>query len=122
MARYEQIELGVARRKSKEQLARLLIDDDANKFFTAQQQDSVVGYLWLIEGKQEVFLAYVYVLSRFRRRGYGEKMVKWAVSHAERKGAERLSLHVFAGNQAAIHLYAKCGFIMSNIKMSKLLT
>ena len=119
MSRYGHIDIAVAKRRSNEQLDQLLNDTKSNKFFTAQEVESVVGYLWLIENEDEVFVAYLYVLSRFRRKGYGEKMIKWAESHAIRRGAKRLSLHVFASNIAAIQLYEECGFIESNIRMLK---
>ena len=72
MSKYEHIDIGIAKRKSKEQLAKLLEDSRSNKFFTAQEKTSVIGYLWLIEKEEEVFVAYLYVLSLFRRKGYGE--------------------------------------------------
>lgn len=121
MSRYEHTELAVAQRRSREQLARLLSDNSANWFFTAKEGKSVVGYLWLIEREEEMFVAYLYVLSRFRRKGYGEKMVRWSELHATQRGAKRLSLHVFASNAAAIRLYEKCGFSQTNISMRKIL-
>ena len=119
MAAYEHIDIAVAKRRSREQLERLLDDPRANKFFTVVERDAVVGYLWLIEQEDVLFVAYLYVLSAFRRQGYGEKIVHWIESHAAKRGAKRIALHVFPGNVVAVRLYEKCGFISANLRMLK---
>ena len=121
MSKYERIDISAAKRKSSDQIDKLLSDSPSNSFFTVEDRNSVVGYLWLIERDATVFVAYLYVLSRFRRRGYGTRIMKWVESHAVKVDARRVVLHVFAANTAAIELYEKCGFTKSNIQMLKCL-
>ncbi|KAA1469810.1 acyl-CoA N-acyltransferase [Dentipellis sp. KUC8613] len=50
-------------------------------------------------------------------KGYGTEVMEWLVDYGFRVlGLHRLSLQVFASNQAAIALYKKSGFIQEGVK------
>ena len=70
----------------------------------------VVGYLclWLIGG--EVHINNIAVDPARRRRGIGDRLVRFAVDWARRHQAERLTLEVRASNRAAQDLYRRFGF------------
>ncbi len=58
-------------------------------------------------------LAYVVTLDvapEFRRKGLARGLMVSAEEEALRAGAERMELHVFAGNAAAIAFYERMGF------------
>jgi ribosomal protein S18 acetylase RimI-like enzyme len=59
---------------------------------------------------RDLELKRIYLLGRFQGGGLGKKLLRQAVQHAERVGASRLLLGVYAGNHAAIAFYTKRGF------------
>jgi RimJ/RimL family protein N-acetyltransferase len=52
----------------------------------------------------------------YRGRGHGTALLRAALAHADRIGLERVELQVFAGNDAALALYKKLGFVMEGAK------
>ena len=50
------------------------------------------------------------VAKEFRRKGYGEALLRYAVSHLQEKGISPIVLHVADWNQGAMRLYLKNGF------------
>jgi ribosomal protein S18 acetylase RimI-like enzyme len=56
------------------------------------------------------------VLSGFRGRGVGERLITRALGAAKGAGLERVELEVFASNTPAIRLYEKVGFVVEGVK------
>jgi L-phenylalanine/L-methionine N-acetyltransferase len=56
------------------------------------------------------------VMSAYRGKGIGSKLLASVIQHAWESGLKRLELEVFADNEAAIHLYKKHGFVEEGIK------
>lgn len=50
------------------------------------------------------------LLKEYRGQGLGSKLLKAALDHAKKNGLEKVELHVYTNNQAAIALYKKFGF------------
>ena len=50
------------------------------------------------------------VAKAFRRRGFGEALLQYAVSHLQSRGVSPIVLHVADWNQGAIKMYLKNGF------------
>jgi ribosomal protein S18 acetylase RimI-like enzyme len=50
------------------------------------------------------------VSEKFRRQGLAKALLKYASKRASQNNMNRLSLHVYENNQAAINLYESCGF------------
>lgn len=76
------------------------------------------------EGAGAQTLAYVYdfvIDPPWRGQGLGLAAMAAVEAKARALGAQRLSLHVFAHNEAACRLYAKAGFVTTNLNMSKAL-
>lgn len=85
----------------------------------AEPSEERVGILWLAVEPRGGFVYDLRIEERFRRRGYAEAGMRLAEAVSREKGADRISLHVFGGNDGARKLYAKLGYIETNVAMSK---
>jgi ribosomal protein S18 acetylase RimI-like enzyme len=85
--------------------------------------DDVVGMIWfMLELSRPVPVAFIYdfkIYEQFRHHGYGWQGMQAAEKKARELGAKRMELHVFAHNHAAIALYQKAGFHVTNMNMAK---
>lgn len=65
-----------------------------------------------VAGKDDpcLWLASLWVHPAYRRRGFGDILVREALDYAEERGKEAVSLSVASGNDAAVALYRKHGF------------
>ncbi len=52
------------------------------------------------------------VEEKYRRQGIAKQLIACASQRALQNGFQRLSLHVYEGNTAAIKLYEACGFVV----------
>lgn len=93
------------------------IFDDAN--------NRKIGIIWiklnLENGIREVWLYDFLIFEEFRRQGFGRRSLELLDKKAEELNADKVSLHVFGHNTAAISLYEKSGFQTTNINMAKFL-
>ncbi|MBE0411976.1 MAG: GNAT family N-acetyltransferase, partial [Anaerolineales bacterium] len=64
-----------------------------------------------IEGQRCYLIANVAVAPQFRRRGIARALTLRAINHAQRKGAQKVWLHVRAENTPAVNLYLSIGFL-----------
>ncbi len=90
--------------------------------YTVRDGDVPVGTLWLGEmpGRRRAAFVYdVHIDVAQRGRGYGEATMRAAEAEARRLGLAEIKLHVFAGNEVARTLYAKLGYEVTNLNMSK---
>lgn len=94
-------------------------------FFTLFDENIMksIGYLW-IHFSEEVnsnkFFIYDFLIFKeFRNRGYGRKALSSLEFKAKEMNVSEIGLHVFAHNQAAVHLYESVGFQPTDITMSK---
>lgn len=60
----------------------------------------------------------LFVNLRYRGRGYGKKLLAWAVSHIREHADVPVTLHVAEWNQNAVRLYLKCGFEMTGTEQT----
>jgi len=51
------------------------------------------------------------LLSSYRNRGRGSRMIRQALRWARHRGAQRVILFTRCDNQRAIHVFEKCGFL-----------
>ena len=56
------------------------------------------------------------VVVEYRGRGIGKRLMDAALARAKEIGLERVELEVYASNNAAIHLYERCGFVREGRK------
>lgn len=51
------------------------------------------------------------VLKKYRKKGLGSSLLVAAIRHATKSGIEKIELNVYSGNQHAIYMYRKHGFV-----------
>ena len=85
-----------------------------------------VGVLWFAVEKREAgpraFVYDVQIDEAYRRRGYGTQAFEALETKVRELGLTRIMLHVFGHNHAARTMYAKLGYEVVNLIMSKTLS
>lgn len=110
-------------RKAVEALFKNLLRSRKTKdgqIFVAEVNDKVVGFISLeIENKNDelivgkvnsVYISDLVVLSKYRRRGIGKKLLQKADEYAKKKNISFIKLIVFSDNKEAKRFYKKAGF------------
>jgi GNAT superfamily N-acetyltransferase len=82
----------------------------ADRIWVATVDSSVVGFAGLVVEGEEVKLDPIVVGKPFRRKGIGKKLVKLAISEAQKLGAKHLNVEPVARNAEAIKFYRELGF------------
>lgn len=70
----------------------------------------VIGYICLWMFLDEIHILNLAIHSEFRRQSLGEKLLKYALNLAQRRGIRWATLEVRQSNHPAIALYKKMGF------------
>jgi ribosomal-protein-alanine N-acetyltransferase len=83
---------------------------DLARYFVAEIDGEVAGYMGYWEAPQEAHIINLAVGPKFRQKGLGAKMLDHCLEFARKKGARLATLEVRTSNEAAQALYAKCGF------------
>lgn len=86
--------------------------------------DVPIGHLWIkVETgeNRRGFIFDVHIEEEHRGKGYGRAMMKALESKARFMKLSSLSLHVFASNDVARHLYDSLGYEMKSLNMVKVL-
>ena len=90
--------------------------------FGAFEEDGLVGIVGLAfepreKARHKATLFGMYVSAKARRRGLGYTLVQAALTEAQdHQGLRLVQLTVTAGNDAAINLYKRCGFIQFGLE------
>jgi ribosomal protein S18 acetylase RimI-like enzyme len=117
--------------RSRDEITKLLTDGlstPGHALFdlTLPDEKEAVGVLWLssIEdnGARQGFIYDVWIRPDLRRKGLGTTAMMEAERWARSQGLTSLGLHVFGHNQAALALYEKLGYVITNINMTKQLS
>lgn len=80
------------------------------RFFVAEKNGEIVGYMGMHIVLDECYIANVAVLPSCRRQGIGERLVSNGIDIAEKEGCAFITLEVRVSNSAAVTLYEKKGF------------
>lgn len=81
-----------------------------------------VGVIWFgsLEKMPDcTFLFDFEIAPEYRRAGYGYESLKLLDEYARRLGSKTLELHVFGKNPAALALYQKAGYMITDINMRR---
>ncbi|MBE6903191.1 MAG: ribosomal-protein-alanine N-acetyltransferase [Ruminococcaceae bacterium] len=85
-------------------------------FFGYFSQDLLCGYILIYFVLDEANIMNVAVLPEFRKNGYGDALVKYALKIAKEKECVRAFLEVRQSNIAAQTLYQKNSFVIDGIR------
>ena len=80
-------------------------------YCVALQSSQVVGFTGMWTSHDEAHITTLAVHPDFRRRGIGQRLLRALLCKSAGLEVERVTLEVRAGNQAAIALYQKHGFV-----------
>ena len=113
--------------RSKAELESLLPsgkDTKDNFLYSVLAEDGErVGMLWFsVKEQANARIAYVYNIeidAEHRRRGHAQRALRALEGEARRLGFAGIALHVFGHNTTAQALYAKLGYLPTNINMYK---
>lgn len=78
-------------------------------FYVARLNNEIVGYMGLSKIAGEGYVTNIAVLSRYRQRGVGKKILKYVIENSKNE-LEFISLEVRVSNKTAISLYEHFGF------------
>ncbi|MCB0044430.1 MAG: GNAT family N-acetyltransferase [Caldilineaceae bacterium] len=114
--------------KSQEEFARLLPQGFATPyqhFFVIEVDGEAAGRIWLSSEPKLAggagFICDLFVAQEFRRRGVATTAMQLLEDVATDLGLTALALHVFGYNTQARALYAKLGYEITNLNMTKAL-
>lgn len=117
-----------ALQKSAAQYQQLLPDGLASKnqhLFSIQDESSeaIVGLLWFAvreQGQRPTAFIYDFqIYEQFQRQGYGRQALLALEDKVRELDIDSIALHVFGHNHAAITLYKKAGYEITNLQMAK---
>ena len=86
------------------------LSNETASFFVAEYMGEVAGYLGTHIVLDECYIANVAVYPHCRRRGIGERLVRYCTDVAEKEHCLFITLEVRKSNLGAIALYEKNGF------------
>lgn len=93
----------------KETLKEYILKDETYHLFVLEE-DELIGFIIIWQSEEFSQIIDLVIDTKFRRLGYGKKLVSYAITYLSNKGAKSLSLEVSINNKEAINLYEKLGF------------
>jgi ribosomal protein S18 acetylase RimI-like enzyme len=86
------------------------IHDDVHMFFIVRVEEEKVGYLWMNEEHNTLWITAIVLEKQWQRRGIGDQIIKRLIIESKNNGKEAIELGVQQNNQAALDFYYKMGF------------
>jgi ribosomal-protein-alanine N-acetyltransferase len=83
---------------------------ESKNYFVLELGERVIGYAGLSLILDEAHITTLAIHPRYRRRGFGEILLRYLISKAKEGGASIITLEVRESNFAARGLYGKLGF------------
>lgn len=117
-----------ALQKAEKELLQLLPDGVASKsqhLLSIEDGDTGVkiGLIWFAEklraSRPSAFIYDFLIYEEYRKKGYGRQTLTALEEKVKELGIETISLHVFGHNQAAIDLYQRAGYEITDLHMAK---
>jgi len=108
-----------AQQDAKKRIEGISAKAKENKLLSVFLDEILVGFLWLVLGKQDLFIGHVFIYKRYRRKGYGMAVMKWIERFAKKNKKRDIKLSVLGFNTAAQELYRRSGYGIMGLTMRK---
>ena len=95
---------------------RALLGNEHTAWFAVRDDGRLLGSLWMQTVLDEGYIGNVGVRQDCRRRGIADRLMRMAAEYAAEKQLSFLTLEVRAGNDAALALYGKHGFLRTGLR------
>lgn len=86
------------------------LTDNTARFYVLKNDGEIFGYIGANNVLGEVYITNVAVFPKYRKNGYGKRLVRFLTVESMLEYAEFVTLEVRCSNENAIKLYEKCGF------------
>ncbi|MCL1630673.1 GNAT family N-acetyltransferase [Sporolactobacillus sp. CPB3-1] len=92
-----------------------------HQFLSLVESGKEVGIIWLhiSPARREAFIYDFEIFEPYRNQGLGQQSMQTLFAYCRTLGLMKISLHVFAHNTRAYHIYQKLGYLATDINMSK---
>ena len=92
-----------------------LLKDPKEHVHILYRGEMAVGYISIREFSYSAEVSHVAIVKRFQGRGYGRRLLMFAVRKARALGKEKLGLSVRNYNFGAVRLYTSLGFMVIRV-------
>jgi ribosomal-protein-alanine N-acetyltransferase len=93
-----------------------LAERDSRTYLVAVDGDDVVGYAGLCVYADASYIQTIGVTGRHQRAGVGTALLAALIQDADARGVAHVVLEVRAGNDAAVRLYERHGFVQLGVR------
>lgn len=93
-----------------------LAERDSRTYVVAVDGDEVVGYAGLCAYSDASYIQTIGVTGGHQRAGVGTALLAALLEDADARGAAHVDLEVRAGNDAAVRLYERHGFVQLGVR------
>ncbi|HGY9571635.1 TPA: GNAT family N-acetyltransferase [Vibrio harveyi] len=97
------------------------LDTDGNSICSIKLGELSIGHLWYVESAEDstAFICDLFVEEKHRNLGYGELVLELLESRLKQSGITRMKLHVANGNNGALRLYTRLGYLVTGHNLFK---
>jgi len=96
------------------EIINFLFESYGDTFLVVEKDMDIIGFAIGIEQKKEGHILVIAIRDGFKRMGIGTFLMKKLIDVYEKKGINKLKLEVRTSNIAAISMYRKLGFKITN--------
>ncbi len=81
-----------------------------SRSFVLEESGKLIGYIIYRVVKEEMHVLNIAIRPDWQGKGYGKRLMKWAMERERKEGVKYVTLEVRKSNIKAIRLYEKLGF------------
>ena len=102
-----------------ERMRKSLVNPGESKFYCVEIDNEMIGRLIIcksrdIDKPDAGEVAAIYLLKKYWNKGYGQRIMSFALEELKNDGYTEVILWVLAENRRAIRFYEKCGFALES--------
>lgn len=116
----------VALKNAQDAYARILPhgqNTSHHLFLQIEDHDQSLGYIWVMIEEdllgKSAFIYQIQIDQTHQNKGIGSQALSELETYLKSFDVNRISLHVFANNDRALHVYQKSGFVFTDHNLTK---